>query len=80
MHVLGWLPPGVDDRLASHAAASLGVTAPPLSFYCLDTAARGGLLLGYTGIEVREIRQGVHRLVAALREISPGNGLGNGTP
>ena len=76
MHVLGWLPRGVDDRLAFRAAAAAGVTAPPLSFYCLDTPSRGGLLLGYTGIEVKEIREGVRRLTGALRGISRSNGHG----
>ena len=80
MHVLGWLPRGVDDRLAFRAAAAAGVTAPPLSFYCLDTPARGGLLLGYTGIEVREIREGVRRLTGALRGISRPNGHGRDGP
>ena len=38
------------------------------------TAARGGLLLGYTGIEVREIRQGVRALRTAISDLAPGNG------
>jgi GntR family transcriptional regulator/MocR family aminotransferase len=80
MHVLGWLPRGVDDRLAFRAAAAAGVTAPPLSFYCLDTPSRGGLLLGYTGIDVREIREGVRRLTGALRGISGRNGHGKDGP
>lgn len=78
MHVVGWLPPGVDDRLASQAAAKRGVTAPPLSFYCVDTASRGGLLLGYTGIGVRDIRTGVRQLTAALREVRQGIGVHDG--
>lgn len=78
MHVVGWLPPGVDDRLASQAAAKRGVTAPPLSFYWVDTASRGGLLLGYTGIGVRDIRTGVRQLTAALREVRQGIGVHDG--
>jgi GntR family transcriptional regulator/MocR family aminotransferase len=72
MHLMGWLPPGMDDRLASLAVAAAGITAPPLSFYCRAAKPRGGLLLGYTGIEPREIRGGMRRLTAALREVHQG--------
>lgn len=70
MHVVGRLPRGVDDGCADRAAAALRVTAPPLSFYCLDAAPRGGLLLGYTDIDVRSIRDGVRRLGEALTSTS----------
>jgi GntR family transcriptional regulator/MocR family aminotransferase len=72
MHLVAWLPRGLDDRIASQAALAAGITAPPLSFYSLEAGRRGGLLLGYTGIEVQEIREGVHRLTAALRQVDPG--------
>jgi GntR family transcriptional regulator/MocR family aminotransferase len=71
MHVVGWLAQATGAREASRAAAALGVTAPPLCFYSLTTPVRDGLLLGYTGIDVREIRAGVHRLRAAIRGLPP---------
>jgi GntR family transcriptional regulator/MocR family aminotransferase len=67
LHLMGWLPEGMDDREASRAAAQAGVEAPPLSSYFLDRCKRGGLLLGYAGSDVRQIREGVRRLSAALR-------------
>jgi GntR family transcriptional regulator / MocR family aminotransferase len=66
MHLVGWLPTGVDDRVASRRAAARGVDAPPLSAYAIGPLARGGLLLGYAAVDEREIREGVERLAAAL--------------
>jgi GntR family transcriptional regulator / MocR family aminotransferase len=70
MHLVGWLPPGVDDRAASAAAAAHGVIAPPLSAYQLRPAARGGLMLGYTALDEQTIEDGVRRLAAALRGLT----------
>ncbi len=70
MHLIGWLPDGIGDRAASLIAVEHKVDAPPLSFYCIETKLRGGLLLGYTGISEREIRVGARRLAAALQELS----------
>jgi GntR family transcriptional regulator/MocR family aminotransferase len=67
LHLMGWLPDGVDDRQAFKAAARAGIEAPPLSSYSLEPCRRGGLLLGYAGSDVRQIRDGVRRLRAALQ-------------
>jgi GntR family transcriptional regulator/MocR family aminotransferase len=72
MHLVGWLPPGADDRAASRAAAAAGIEAAPLSAFRLRSAGPSGLLLGYAGLEIGEIRRGVHRLAAALRGDEPG--------
>jgi GntR family transcriptional regulator / MocR family aminotransferase len=66
MHLVGWLPAGVDDVEASRRAAAYGVGAPPLSMYSLRPLRRGGLLLGYTAVGDREIRDGMQRLAKAL--------------
>jgi GntR family transcriptional regulator/MocR family aminotransferase len=71
MHVVGWLPQGVDDLEASRRAASHGVDAPPLSMYSLQPLRRGGLLLGYTAVGEEDIRQGVQRLAKALHSLKP---------
>jgi GntR family transcriptional regulator/MocR family aminotransferase len=71
MHVVGWLPAGVDDAEASHQAAAHGVEAPPLSSYSLEPLRRGGLLLGYTAVGEPEIREGVRRLAKALETLRP---------
>lgn len=69
MHLLGWLPEGIDDRLVSQRAAAHGVDAYPLSRYCLEPTHRSALVLGYTAVDVHEIRDGVSRLARTLSEI-----------
>ena len=69
MHLVGWLPPGVDDRLAARAAAAQGLVAPPLSAYRLEPAAQSGLLLGSTALDEPMIEDGVRRLALALRTL-----------
>ncbi len=67
MHVIGWLPPGVDDREAARRAREHDVIVIPLSNLCLEPYGRGALLLGYAGVNEREIQAGVKRLAAALK-------------
>jgi GntR family transcriptional regulator/MocR family aminotransferase len=67
MHVIGWLPPGVDDREAARRAREHDVIVVPLSNLCLEPYGRSALLLGYAGVNEREIQAGVKRLAAALQ-------------
>lgn len=67
MHLVGWLPPEVDDRTVSRKAALKGVDAQALSVYSLCGTTRPGLLLGYTCFTDDEIREGVRRLAQALQ-------------
>lgn len=66
MHVVGRLPPDVDDAEASRSAMEHGVEAPALSAFRLQPRLPGGLVLGYAAVSLREIRDGVRRLGAAL--------------
>ncbi len=70
MHLVGWLPEGVDDREASRRAAALGVEAPPVSLYGGEPGGGGGLMLGYAAVGEVGIRAGVRRLATALRGAS----------
>ncbi|MCA1633812.1 MAG: PLP-dependent aminotransferase family protein [Acidobacteria bacterium] len=67
LHLMGWLPEDMDDRVAARAAEAHGVDAQPLSSFCLGRPRRGGLVLGYAAYDAQEIREGVKRLAAALR-------------
>ena len=67
MHLVGWLPEGIDDAVIAKRAAQAGVDTPALSSYALEPLRRGGLLLGYAAVSEAEIRQGIQRLGAALR-------------
>ena len=69
MHLIGWLPPGIDDVAASRTAAAAGVDAIPLSFFGTGTTRRGGLVLGYAGASPDEIDLGARRLAHALRPL-----------
>lgn len=70
LHSVAWLPPGMDDREASAAAARHGVEAPALSDYsCVGSGARGALVLGYGGLKPAEIDSGMRALAAALRTL-----------
>lgn len=68
MHLVGWLPDGVDDRWLSQHLAQQGVIAPPLSRYCLDPAAKSGLVLGYTAVDSHQIGQAMHYVNDVLQD------------
>ena len=74
MHLLGWLPSGVDDRAAAERAGVYGVRVLPLSWLRIEPAEQGALLLGYSAASEAEIRAGVKRLAAALRAGDGANG------
>jgi GntR family transcriptional regulator / MocR family aminotransferase len=66
MHLVGWLPPGVNDVDAARSANEHGVEVGRLSNYYIEPQRRGALTLGYSAYEPREIRKGVRRLAEAL--------------
>jgi GntR family transcriptional regulator / MocR family aminotransferase len=66
MHLVGWLPKNVNDKAASEKAARYGVEAAPVSAYSANVLPRGGLALGYAGVNSRQIKDGVRRLARAL--------------
>lgn len=70
LHLVGWLPEGVDDVEASEQAAAYGVDAQPLSAFKLKRDGRGALILGYAGYNEHQIRRGARLLAAALRDIA----------
>lgn len=67
MHLIGWLQKGVRDKEASEQAARQGVEAAPLSAYSSNPLPRGGLTLGYTAVNPKQIKDGARRLARALR-------------
>jgi len=66
MHVVALLPPGVDDVAVSRNAAGKGIAALPLSACYARPPERGGLVLGYGGATLHQIREGVRQLKASL--------------
>jgi GntR family transcriptional regulator/MocR family aminotransferase len=60
------LASGVDDVTVSRSAATQGIAALPLSTCYVSPPDRGGLVLGYGGATLHQIRDGVRRLKASL--------------
>jgi GntR family transcriptional regulator/MocR family aminotransferase len=69
MHLVGWLPPGKDDRCAAQLAAQRGIQVLPISTYSLEPLSRGGLVFGYAGTDEQAIPSGVKKLAAALEHL-----------
>jgi GntR family transcriptional regulator / MocR family aminotransferase len=66
MHLVAWLPQGINDKRASTGAARYGVEAAPLSAYAATPRPRGALVLGYAAVNSKQIKAGVRRLAQAL--------------
>jgi GntR family transcriptional regulator/MocR family aminotransferase len=69
LNLVGWLPPGKDDRRASRLAAQVGIEVMPISTFSLEPLPRGGLLFGYARTDEEAILHGVKRLRAALEQL-----------
>jgi GntR family transcriptional regulator/MocR family aminotransferase len=74
MHVVGWLPEGMDEQAVTRVAAMRGVSVVPISStYASRRSPRPGLILGYAGYSDGSIRQGVTRLRHTLHEVHAGS-------
>jgi GntR family transcriptional regulator / MocR family aminotransferase len=62
MQLVALLPAGVDDVAVSIKARQLGISARPLSLCYAGQPERGGVILGYSGASVHELREGVRKL------------------
>lgn len=69
MHVIGWLPHGVDDGKVSGQIRASGLRAAAISRYAKRRQRRGGLLLGYTAFSPKEIRSGVRDLAKVIEKL-----------
>jgi GntR family transcriptional regulator/MocR family aminotransferase len=69
LELVAWLPAGKDDQRASALAEAAGITVVAISRHCLLPPSRGGLLLGFAGIDEEEIRRGVNVLTDALEPL-----------
>jgi len=66
MHLIGWLPQGLDDQQVSQLVALRGIDAQALSTCSEQRPERPGLLLGYAGVNEQEIREGVQHLARVI--------------
>jgi len=66
IHCIGWLSDGMDDLAVAKKAIDYDLNLTPISSFNMEPLPRKGLLLGYGGFDVQEIREGVQRLGALL--------------
>ena len=64
MHLVGFLPPDVEDCSLCESASRVGLAPRPLSIYYLEAPRRSALLLGFASTSIERIRWGVPRLTA----------------
>lgn len=69
MSRVAWLPPGLDDTEVGVEVARAGIQCLPLSEDSLGPRARGGLVLGFTGIDEAEIHDGIRRVADCVRAV-----------
>lgn len=69
LELVGWLPQDADDQRAEVLAEAAGITVVALSRHSLEPLPRGGLLMGFAGIDEDEIRRGVKTLAFAFESL-----------
>ena len=62
LHVMVYLPEECEETAVIHQAASVGVSISPGARYHLTTPAPPSLLLGFSGLTVDQIEEGVRKL------------------
>ncbi|HEX4202593.1 MAG TPA: PLP-dependent aminotransferase family protein [Chthoniobacterales bacterium] len=67
MHLVCLLPSGVEDTIIWQRAIKAGVVSWPLSICCQGKPERGGLILGYGGVDRKQIPDAVKRLAAVIQ-------------
>jgi GntR family transcriptional regulator/MocR family aminotransferase len=72
LHLVAWLPEGLDEDEVIEAAAGEGVAIAGVGPYRLAPAPRGGLIFGYSNLSERAIADGVARLSRGVAGLRPG--------
>jgi len=71
LHLVAWLPPGMEEDRVVEAAARRGVSVSGLAPYRRSGAVdHGGLIFGYGTLNERAITEGIDVLAAAIDEIA----------
>ncbi len=69
IHCVGWLADGVDDQALANKAKEYDLELTPISTFSIEHLGRKGLLLGYGGYSVSEIKKAAKRLGSLLHSI-----------
>ncbi len=67
IYCVGWLPDDINEAVLVRRAAERGLDLTLLSTFCIRPPARKGLLLGYGGYGVKQIKEGLRHLAEAMR-------------
>jgi GntR family transcriptional regulator/MocR family aminotransferase len=67
LHLVGRLPPGLDDRAVARRAQSIGIGAIPVAAFAMEPQRHGGLMLGYGAVFESDIPDLARRLATAIR-------------
>jgi GntR family transcriptional regulator/MocR family aminotransferase len=73
MHLVALLPPTTNDVAVSRDAARRGISATPLSVCYSTPPMRGGVILGYGGANLHQIRNGVNKLRMSVLSVNRHN-------
>ena len=68
MHLVVRLPEGLDDVAIAAAASKTGIALRPLSTMCSGNLKLSGLMLGFGGFSIEQLKTAVHRLRRVLDE------------
>jgi GntR family transcriptional regulator/MocR family aminotransferase len=64
-----WLPEGLDDQAVHRRLAERGILTLALSEDTIEPQPRGGLILGFGGVDEKEIDDGVRIIAESVREM-----------
>lgn len=68
MHLVGWLPEGVNDQKIAKRALTQNLKISPLTSYFTNKPKRGGFILGYTAFDEKQTKAAVKKLKEILSE------------
>jgi GntR family transcriptional regulator/MocR family aminotransferase len=69
LHLVGWLPDGVDDRAVAQRLAEADIEVMPISAYALEALPRSGLVLGYAAFDTNRIEAAVRRMADIMKHL-----------
>jgi GntR family transcriptional regulator/MocR family aminotransferase len=73
LHVVAWLPPGIDERSLIERAAAAGVAVEGLAgYYSTESGGAGGLLFGYGTVSETQIDEGIRLIAGAMKAVTTG--------
>ncbi len=71
LHLVTWLPPGLDESTVVEAAARRGLGVYGVTPYRIASKGPGGLIFGYATLSERTIAEGIGILATVIDELRP---------